>query len=119
MGFSLGGLLKSAGKSVLKKIAPKLTAKKAMAGAGLAGLTALPGVGTIGRTIGRVARNPVVQAGVGGAVTGAVVGYMADGTPIMGKRRRGRGFTSRDIRQTRRMLRLIKEMQGCVPRKKC
>lgn len=32
------------------------------------------------------------------------------------RRRRGRGFTSRDIRQTRRMMKLLKEFQALAPR---
>lgn len=59
----------------------------------------------------------------GGAMGGAVSGLVQRINPATGmpmRRRRGRGFSSRDVRQTKRMLKLIGEVQKCVPaRRKC
>lgn len=133
MAFGLLGIGKIIGKGLLSKATKKVgrviagrskTGNTLLAGgAGLAagGITSrvLPAVGTAGRFIGRAAGSPLGRAVLGGAAGGAIVGYLDDGSPVYGRRRRGRGFTSRDIRQTRRMLRLIKDMQGCIPKRKC
>lgn len=136
LGF-LGGAAKLAGGLLKSKIASKvgrvIAGKSKTANAILGGSTAaagitmlprvIPAIGGVARKVGGalgpVLRNPAVQGAAGAAAGAAIVGYLADGTPVMGRRRRGRGFTARDIRQTRRMLRLIKEMQGCIPKRKC
>lgn len=68
-----------------------------MSALGRAGLRALPGVGA---------------AVAGGVATGVALRAGMPGAP---RRRRGRGFSARDIRQTRRMLRLIKDMMHACP----
>jgi hypothetical protein len=76
--------------------------------------SAMPGVGA---RVGAIARNPFAQGVAGSAVGGML--FDAAGNPVARRRRRGRGFTARDIRQTRRMLRLIHDMSRAVPRKRC
>lgn len=122
----LGGLAKGLLAKGISKLAARpgrIAARAAMGGGGV--LRSLPGSGLIAggaaATGALIRRNPVVSAGIGLA-TGAIVGYLADGTPVMGKRRRGRGFSARDIRQTRRMFRLINDMSCAmkgVAKKRC
>lgn len=79
------------------------------AGAGLA-TRALPMLRAGLPAIGRFGRRVLPSAGIGLAA-GAAGQYAVGGLfgPGM-RRRRGRGFSARDVRQTRRMLKLIKEM---------
>lgn len=57
--------------------------------------------------------------GIGaGAGVGAAMELFGGGNGAAPRRRRrGRGFTSRDIRQTRRMMKLMKEFQALAPRR--
>lgn len=121
-GFAGGGVGGAAGRILAggtgSQFLPALPA--VIGGAGGAVVRSLPGVGgAILRGGGRVAR---AGGGLGGAVAGGAVAGAAGqvlvdqfGRPIR-RRRRGRGFSARDIRQTRRMLKLIRDMQKAVPR---
>lgn len=82
---------------------------------GLASIGAV-GAAAAGAVTGVVRRNlPGIAGGVaGGVATGLLFDEM--GNPVGQRRRRGRGFSSRDIRQTRRMLRLIGDMARLCPR---
>ena len=79
---------------------------------------ALPGVGGLAaKGLGALGAAKKVLPGVGIVAGGTAAGsYLAErftGTGV--KKRRGRGFSSRDIKQTRRMLKLIKDMSKAVP----
>lgn len=121
------GAILSAGKALLaaratRSITKRITAATAgggriAGGAALAALPALPGAGRAAAgAIGRAVRSPAVQ-GAAGAVAGGML-FDQYGNPVK-KRRRGRGFSARDIRQTRRVLKMLKEMQSAVPRRRC
>ncbi len=118
LGGLAGKLISRGARSLTKRIAGGSSPKLPKLGtAAAASLPALPGAGrAIAGAAGRVLRNPAVQ-GAAGAV-GAGMLYDAAGNPVK-KRRRGRGFSARDIRQTRRVLKMLKEMQSAVPRKRC
>lgn len=113
-----GGGAAATGGSILTTGTTQAMALPALAGIGVRALPALgrvlPG---IGRAAGGLARSPFGQ-GVAGAAVGSML-FDAAGNPVARRRRRGRGFTARDIRQTRRMLRLIHDMSRAVPRKRC
>lgn len=111
------------------RIAGKLIAKgrKVLPGGavvgGLGNKLALPALGAGAAGLGRIVAGAgrVLRSPAGGALAGTVAGGMlldAYGNPVR-RRRRGRGFSARDIRQTRKMLKLIKEMQSAIPRKRC
>lgn len=75
-------------------------------GAALGGLSrglsrVLPG---LGRTV------------AGGAAAGAAASFFGGGGAGGRRRRRGRGFSARDIRQTKRMLSMMKEINAACPK---
>lgn len=121
LGGLAGKLISRGARSLTKRITgggggsklPKLAA----GGAAAAALPALPGAGrAVAGAAGRVLRNPAVQGAAGAVAAGQL--FDANGNPVK-KRRRGRGFSARDIRQTRRVLKMLKEMQSAVPRRRC
>src|SRR5512134_2736081 len=92
---------------------------KGIAGTALTGLGGLIGGGGIGATVSML---PKIAGGGGlskigravlpgvGSVAGGIAGGMIAGGGGGGRpRRRGRGFSARDIRQTRRMLALVRD----------
>lgn len=122
-GFAGGGLAGRLGGAMSTSM-PGSSFLPVLGGIGGTVIRSLPGAGgAIARGAGRVLR---AGGGIGGAVAGGAAAGAAGqvlvdqfGRPVMRRRRRGRGFSARDIRQTRRMLKLIKEMQSAVPRKRC
>lgn len=87
-----------------------------LASIGAAGTSIVEAARTVGRgAVGAVRRN--LPGIAGGVAVGAATSMLFDenGNPVR-RRRRGRGFSSRDIRQTRRMMRLIRDMMRLAPR---
>lgn len=72
------------------------------------------GIGAIGiaRKAARVL--PGVGAVAGATVAGEYVAGKLMGTS--GRRRRGKGFSARDVRQTKRLMKMLKEVQGACPK---
>lgn len=76
----------------------------------------------LGSTVGKAAQAlptlKKVLPGVGQVAAGAAGGYLGGklaGYGGMHRRRRGRGFSARDIRQTRRMLALMRDVERSCP----
>lgn len=97
---------------------------KGIAGTALTGLGGLLGGGGIGATVSMLPKvagtlpkiGRAVLPGVGSVAGGAIGGMIAGGVGGGGRpRRRGRGFSARDIRQTRRMLALVRDVEKSCP----
>lgn len=96
----------------VSRIATPLASRIAPVVAGTAVGAALPTAGRVVTGAIQRARTIPGAGAVAGAAAGYGVGQLMEGQR---RRRRGRGFSARDVRQTRRMLRLIGEMSKSVP----
>lgn len=85
---------------------------------------ALPGVGGVLaggalKTLGSVGKTAAkVLPGVGMVAGGTVAGELISSRfTASGKRRRGRGFSARDVRQTKRFMKILKEVSAAAPKR--
>lgn len=102
----------------------KLDARAMSAGGGGGGGGGIPQLprpgGGFGGGMGRASGS--IRRGVGGALAGTAAGlagswvYDQFGNPVRKKRRRAKGFSGRDISQSKRIMRMLKEFQSLAPK---